>query len=544
MRTVPSVVGDRPGGSSAERILFDLLKASDLPGVAFHTLLLSQHERFPTGEADFVVVSPKGLLVIEVKGGLVAREEDGIWSFTGRDGTVREKRGPFKQAEEALWSLVGLLRREQVGHHLEEIAFGYAVAFPQCEFDVRSVEWDPAYIWDRSRERSASFDEWLTGAFAHWRKQSGKRTVGDRCVAGLTNVLRPIFHCVPSLTARIENLEGHMHRLTDTQLQKLAILEEEPRVICKGGAGTGKTVLATETARLLAAGHETVLLTCENPVLASFLAGRLQNEPVKVISHDRLTDIDQPVDVLIVDETQDILDSNGLAALDRVVRGGLENGSWRMFLDPNTQADFVGRLDPEALTFLEDLSATAVLADNCRNSREVVTNTTLMTGADIGTAALGSGPGVDTVVYRTRAEATSSAAARIRDLFSDGVSPGDITLLSPVPFEESTFSQMTAELRNMIVRLDENVAFEWPSESVTFAQISTFKGFENRFILVSDLDDVTGDPRTIASLYVAMSRARASLWLALTESAQGRLLPVIAENASLVLGHLEEDEND
>jgi hypothetical protein len=384
----------------------------------------------------------------------------------------------------------------------------------------------------------------LTGAFAHWRNQSGKRTVGDRCVEGLAHVLRPVFHCVPSLTARVENLEGHMHRLTDTQLQKLAILEHHPRVICKGGAGTGKTVLATETARLLAAGHETVLLTCENPVLASFLAGRLQNEPVEVISHDRLTDVDQPVDVLIVDETQDILDSNGLAALDRVVKGGLENGSWRMFLDPNTQADFVGRFDPEALAFLEELGVSAVLADNCRNSREVVTNTTLMTGADIGTAALGSGPGVDTVVYRTRTEATSRAAAKIADLFRDGVSPGDITLLSPVPFEESTFGQMTAELRNMIVRIDENVAFEWPSASVTFAQISTFKGFENRFILVSDLDDVTGDPRAVASLYVAMSRARGSLWLALTESAQDRLLPVIAENASLVLGHLEEDEND
>lgn len=543
LKTVPSVIGDRPNGSTAERIVFDLLRGSKVPGVAFHSLLLSQHEINPTGEADFVVVSPKGLLVIEVKGGTVAREEDGIWSFTGRDGTAREQRGPFKQAEEAMWSLVGLLRREQAGHHLDEIAFGYAVAFPQCEFDVRSVEWDPACIWDRSRERSESFDKWLTGAFAHWRNQSGKRTAGDRCVEGLAHVLRPVFHCVPSLTARVENLEGHMHRLTDTQLQKLAILEHHPRVICKGGAGTGKTVLATETARLLAAGHETVLLTCENPVLASFLAGRLQNEPVEVISHDRLTDVDQPVDVLIVDETQDILDSNGLAALDRVVKGGLENGSWRMFLDPNTQADFVGRFDPDALSFLEELGVSAVLTDNCRNSREVVTNTTLMTGADIGTAALGSGPGVDTVIYRTRTEATSSAAAKITDLFRDGVSPGDITLLSPVPFEESTFSQMTAELRNMIVRIDENVAFEWPSASVTFAQISTFKGFENRFILVSDLDDVTGDARTVASLYVAMSRARASLWLALTESAQERLLPVIAENASLVLGYLEEDEN-
>ena len=175
MKTVPSVIGSRPGGSSAERIAFDLLRSSELPGVAFHSLLLSQHEVNPTGEADFVVVSPKGLLVIEVKGGTVAREKDGIWSFTGKEGTARSERGPFQQAEEAMWSLIGLLRRERVGHHLDEMAFGYAVAFPQCEFGVRSVEWDPACIWDRLRERSESFDKWLTGVFAYWRRKAGKR---------------------------------------------------------------------------------------------------------------------------------------------------------------------------------------------------------------------------------------------------------------------------------------------------------------------------------------------------------------------------------
>ena len=78
MKTVPSVIADRPGGSGAERIVFDLLKGSNVPGVAFHSLLLSEHEVNPTGEADFVIVSTKGLLVIEVKGGSVAREEDGI----------------------------------------------------------------------------------------------------------------------------------------------------------------------------------------------------------------------------------------------------------------------------------------------------------------------------------------------------------------------------------------------------------------------------------------------------------------------------------
>ncbi len=68
-----------------------------------------------------------------------------------------------------------------------------------------------------------------------------------------------------------------------------------------------------------------------------------------------------------------------------------------------------------------------------------------------------------------------------------------------------------------------------------FAQISAFKGFENRFILVSDLLDVAGDPQAVASLYVAMSRARVALWVALSQSAEEQLRPVIAANAARLI---------
>ena len=52
MKMVPSVMKRDPGESTAERIVFDLLRASEIPGTAFHSLLLSQHEVNPTGEAD------------------------------------------------------------------------------------------------------------------------------------------------------------------------------------------------------------------------------------------------------------------------------------------------------------------------------------------------------------------------------------------------------------------------------------------------------------------------------------------------------------
>ena len=184
---------------------------------------------------------------------------------------------------------------------------------------------------------------------------------------------------------------------------------------------------------------------------------------------------------------------------------------------------------------LEELGVTAILSDNCRNSREVVTSTTLMTGADLGTAALGPGPGVDTVVYSTSSEATGLATAKIRSLIGQGVSPADMTLLSAVPYEDSTFGYLPDDLDRMILRLDEHVVSGWPPKSMTFAQISAFKGFENRFILVSDLLDVAGDPRAVASLYVAMSRARVALWVALSQSAEEQLRPVIAANAARII---------
>ena len=136
MNIIPTQIGK--SRSRAEFLIFNKIRRSKIPGFAFHSLPLSEHEVNPTGEADFVIVSPKGLIVIEVKGGGVGRDADG-WVFTGRHGVTREVRGPFAQATQAIWSLIKLLRRENVGHQAEKISFGHAVAFPQCEFSEESV---------------------------------------------------------------------------------------------------------------------------------------------------------------------------------------------------------------------------------------------------------------------------------------------------------------------------------------------------------------------------------------------------------------------
>ena len=84
--------------SGAERRLFPLLEAAEIGRSArcLHSLNLSQHEYKKWGEADFVVVSAAGVLILEVKGGRVACS-DGIWTYTDRNNVEHHSsEGPVR----------------------------------------------------------------------------------------------------------------------------------------------------------------------------------------------------------------------------------------------------------------------------------------------------------------------------------------------------------------------------------------------------------------------------------------------------------------
>src|SRR3954466_15107594 len=80
--------------SNAERRIFDYIRDQTPDDwTALHSLGLKGHSRKQWAEADFVLVTPAGVWVLEVKGGSIARQNR-IWLQNGR----AMKQSPFDQA--------------------------------------------------------------------------------------------------------------------------------------------------------------------------------------------------------------------------------------------------------------------------------------------------------------------------------------------------------------------------------------------------------------------------------------------------------------
>jgi len=87
----------------------------------------------------------------------------------------------------------------------------------------------------------------------------------------MRDVFARSFAVAPLLASRLAEQEARRITLTNDQIRVLDLLRSRRRVAVSGGAGTGKTVLAVEKARRLAAEGFRTLLTCYNRQLADHL---------------------------------------------------------------------------------------------------------------------------------------------------------------------------------------------------------------------------------------------------------------------------------
>ena len=520
MRMVPASPFDT--GSQAEKRIFDRLRrAFDDRYVAYHSLKPTRHpyKRFP--EIDFLICGPEGLYAIEVKGGRIACDR-GVWQYQDRnDRTVQSQEGPFRQAEAALHGLMQDLRAHLRAGVLDRLATGYGVVFPNCEWPAHGAEWDPAMLADKRRSRD--MEAWLRNLFGYWKGRGGiKGQLDDGALRTIHAYLRPEVD-TPTYDSdarrfdQVEDARRRIERLTDDQMRMADVAEANPRVLCAGGAGTGKTFLAERLARHWCEAGAQVALVCRSPWLRHFLASRnsMPGLAVSLIDGVRLdcrrAGLDR-FDALIVDEGQDLFEMRCIETLDEVLAGGLEAGRWCWFHDLNNQS-LTARFDRRAKDYLELLAPVRIpLRINCRNTRVILEWIQDTLDADLGVRGAGAGPDVRRQSAADRREAAGHAAREIAEIVDiGGLSPGSVTILSPLDFAESCVAEMSPQAASRILRLDEYSMRAVPGDRVGFARIDEFKGLENEAIIVVDLPAPDDMNRGSPAHYVAMSRARSVL---------------------------------
>jgi hypothetical protein len=521
--------------SNAERRLFRSFREIGLDGICFHSLRLSEHSYKAEGELDFVLLSAEGIFALEVKGGVVRRDTQGIWNFTDRFGIAHKRsEGPFDQARSGVYSLLEQIKTHFKEEKLAKMLFGYGVVFPDCTFNVATPEWPSEIVIDAdSYYDDASLLRSLNRLIAYWRtKRPYALQLEPREVERLAHYLRPRFDIAPTLANRANEIDREVAALTAEQYTQFDAIERNPRILCAGGAGTGKTFLALHIAHHHAEHNQTVLLVCRSPILAGFLRSRA-GDGITVMAAVDLAQA-PPHDVLIIDEGQDLLNLTTLVQLDYCVKGGLEKGTWRVFYDINNQSGIYAEFEAEALDLLGSCNPTwLTLNRNCRNTLNIVSQTRLLTSADLGKPAAGDGPKVNYVYAKHKAETTAELERGIYKLLNDDVALSDITILSPYPLSKSAASDLSYKLLNRLTEVTAANAADFPGQRLTFATAADFKGFENKFLFLVDLEATHFQSDNLSLLYVAMTRARVGLTMILNKELESLIGQTMLRNLSL-----------
>ncbi len=514
-------------------------------------ILRREEEQAKDGETDFLVCHPdRGYVCIEVKGGGVGFDAtNGEWFSVDRNRQKHAINNPINQALKAKYSIRSKLNEHQRWRDLAlgNVLRGHAVFFPDIgDANALSRPDMPAALIGCAKDLRDP-RAWIDGVFAFWGNDSpGFASIGRRGVEVVRDVFARSFVVAPLVASRLAEQEARRLVLTQDQVRVLDFLRSRRRVAVSGGAGTGKTVLALEKARRLAAEGFRTLLTCYNRQLADHLSHlcvgttnlevmsfhqlchRQVERANRASGRDLVTEakvtypgkdvyevqlpnalayslevLPDRYDAIVCDEGQDFRDEFWVPL--ELLLSDYDRSPLYVFYDDNQN------LYARAGTFpIRDEPFT--LTTNCRNT------------APIHEAAYRHYKGIpvsppdiqgDDVQFDESPSRDAQAAkinARIVDLIArQGVAAGDITVLIADAVRKTEYY---AALRRLPLPkpatwLEEGVR---SNNTVLIDTIQRFKGLESPVVILWGLDtiDVT---RSEELLYVGMSRAKSLLVL-------------------------------
>lgn len=561
MKLIPKEVNPNTK-SEAEKLIFKLLQNSSLDGIAIHSLDLKFHVSKLYGEVDFLLITDRGVLCLEIKGGQV-KVNQGQWEFINKlDETFVSYESPFKQArenKETIHSYVCENYTKKNGSEVRECVYGYGVVLPDTMLTSNGIEIDSEIVYDYN---TSNFDDYITNLYDTWEERISVRLGLDhknmsmpRLKPGHITLLaelllgKTIDYCEKNLSDQFLCSDNILRKMSEEQYKMFQYGIKNRRQLVEGGAGTGKTIIALKYAIEKSKEGNSVLFICFNKLLASSISTQVANQTdgvvkIKIINfHDYLLEITgaelpedkreynefyrnmlpemfieiadncETFDTLIVDEGQDLFFENYLMCLDQFVTGGLSHGNWLMLYDEN-QNIYLRDLFSEGLKDLKQFQPFyGVLRENYRNTRQIDEINKELTNIYSSDFAGQDGENVDIHEYHNEEQGQKMLKTIIKHLHKKGVKNKDIVLLSPHRFEHSLLDGKPLILgKNSIIEPMQDLrgnTVDVGEESIKYSSIYSFKGLESHVIVIIDVDEI--NESTSRLYYTGISRAKSKL---------------------------------
>ncbi|WP_323099822.1 nuclease-related domain-containing DEAD/DEAH box helicase [Intrasporangium sp. YIM S08009] len=512
----------------SERLVWERLSGTVADGtVLLPNLRLTSQRK--DHELDIVVLMPGvGIVVIEVKGGSVSVDAQGRWWSGG--GARRSRVRPVEQCRDGKYALREFIEADpRWKNHRSRVRFGHAVVVPFTDVadDFATTEC-PRWMISGSRDLDRLAERVRDVAA---RQENEQRVPTQDDVDLIVEILTGRSFPAPDITADADDREAVADRLTQEQATLLQATRLINRMEIRGGAGSGKTILALTQAKDLTRGQgerhaQRVALVCYSIGLSQYFKRQLEGVPrrhrpafvgsfedlanewgIDTASHDRndaefwerdlaarMTEIatslpeGKKFDAVIVDEAQDFAD-HWWFPLMKALRDE-DDGGLYVYSDENQRIFARFGQPPVPLVPL-------VLDHNLRNTQQIA--------RAFGPLApmrmqLRGGDGADVrFVPCSREEALGTADDQVDLLLETGWEPEHVALLT-------MGSRHPAQVERQEAR--GHVGYWksfWDNDDVFYGHVLGCKGLERRAVVLCV--NAKNTERAREMLYVGMSRA-------------------------------------
>ena len=485
-------------------------------------------DRHKDHEVDLVALMPdSGIVTVEVKGSHVWYDAHQGWLIQ-RDGKP-QRIDPVGQARDACYALRNYVEADPRWGSRGRLRWGHHIVLPRTQLHDGFATPDcPRWQVSGANDLEA-LGQRLWDTTSLYRLDARLPTSDD--INLVCEILSGRNQPVRDLVAIADDRQALADRLTMEQSNLLNVTRLLNRVEIRGGAGSGKTVLAMRQAKDLASGRgggarQRVGVVCYSYGLAEYLRrellvgsrgkrpafvgtfedlGRSWGVPITGDRQDsRFWEMELPArmaeaalrlddgarfDAIIIDEAQDFADDWWTPLLNSL--RDEQVGGLYAYSDENQRVFARFGRPPVAMVPL-------LLDHNLRNTRQIGESFVPLAPTSMELRG-GDGPEVSFVPARV-SEALEVADEQVEALLEEGWRPKDIALITmgarhPVQAERQQTMGFAGYWDDF-----------WSNDDIFYGHVLGFKGMERRAVVLCVNEDGTRD-RGRERLYVGLSRA-------------------------------------